>query len=451
MIKKLTKFLSSLRFTIWVISLLAFMFLLGLWIPQKSLVKQWYMQWKTSSPELVGFLDALQLTDIHTSPVMLMLWVLFFVNLALVMWQRIPLIKNRIAISEVKIVDPEKAGGFSYRNSFTLPAGHDEAAVFKYLGKNGYTVINNSRGFYAVKNRLSPIAFGLFHISFFLILLGGLISVYTSFIGYLELAEGEEFQGEVERYVQNPAPKMPKIGLPPHARFTIKKVVPLASGFTETGLKVDLVDGQGRSHVIDINKPYITDSTNFVLKNLGMAPLFVLVDSAGKEVDGAYFKLNVLKGLIDEFHLGGYVFRTTFYPDYVIENGKPVTRSMEFKNPVFAIAVGRDGKQIAEGTIAKNGAFVFDGYRLEMRELPFWVRFSVIKERGVFIIYFGFLIASIAVIWRFLFFKRELVATIRKNDDGLCLVVAAKSEFYTSLAEEEFDKLFNQICLKKGR
>lgn len=451
MIKNITKFFSSLRFTIWVISLLAFMFLLGLWIPQKSLVKQWYLQWKTTSPNLVGFLDALQLTEIHTSPLMLTLWVLFFINLALVMWQRLPLIRNRIAISDAKIVDPETAGGFSFHGSYELPAGMDGAAVVKSLASRGYTMLGGENGFYGVRNRLSPIAFGLFHISFFLILLGGLTSIYTEFIGYLELAEGESFQGEVQRYSQNPAPKMPIIGTPPQVAFSIKSIVPQASGFTETGLKVELVDDRGVVHILDINKPYVADSSNYVLKNLGMAPLFVLRDPAGREIEGAYFKLNVLKGQIDRFSLGGYEFRTTFYPDFVLENGNPATRSMEFKNPVFQIAVGRDGKKIAEGTIAKNGSFAFDGNRLELRELPFWVRFSVIKEHGIFIVYAGFFLACVAVVWRFLFFKREIVGAVREKEGRRRLVVAGRSEFYKSLAEDEFTTLFHNVCPQPGR
>jgi len=59
MIKKITKYLSSLRFTILLISLLGVTFLVGLWIPHESLVSEWYFQCKTNYPGLVGFLYAL--------------------------------------------------------------------------------------------------------------------------------------------------------------------------------------------------------------------------------------------------------------------------------------------------------------------------------------------------------------------------------------------------------
>jgi hypothetical protein len=426
------------------------MFLLGLWIPQKNLVKQWYFQWKTNAPGLVAALDAIQLTDIYTSPIMLTLWAFFFLSLALVMWQRIPLIKNKIALSEARITDPETAGGYPFHDSYPLSPDMDGAKVIGYLSKRGYAVLGDENGFYGVKNRLSPIAFGFFHLSFFLILLGGLTSFYTQFIGYLDLTEGETFQGEVERYVQRPAPTLPKIGTPPKVNFTIKSIVPVVSGFTETGLKVNLVDAGGQSHSLDINRPYNDDSTSFVLKNLGPSPLIILKDPSGKEIDGAYVKLDVLKNRKDKFTMGGFEFHVQFYPDYILENGKAATRSLEFNNPVFSISVGRDGKKIEEGTIARNGVMKFAGYSLEMPETPFWVRFSVIKEHGIAIVYAGFAMASIAAIWRLLFFKREIVGVVREEKGERLLVLAARSEYYKSLAEDEFRKLISQMFEKSG-
>jgi hypothetical protein len=450
MLKKIIKFLSSLRVTILLISLLGVMFLLSLWIPQKSLVKDWYLQWKTNAPRLVAVLDALHFTDIYSSPILLTLWVLFFVNLALVTWQRIPAIRNRIALTAAKIADPETAGGYPFRESYPLSADMDGPKVIDYLRRRGYTILGDGSGFYGVKNRLSPMASGLFHLSFFLILLGGVTSIYTQFIGYLDLAEGETFQGELQRYVQQPAPTLPVIGSPPKVAFTVKSVVPQASEFTETGLKVELVDRRGRVHNLDINRPYVEDTSSFVLKNTGPAPLFILKDPTGKEIDGGYVKLNVLKGKSDGFNLGEFQFKVKFYPDYVFDDGKDATRSLEFNNPTFKITALRKGTVIAEGKVTKNGAMEFAGYRLEMREMPFWVRFYIIKERGIPIAYAGFIIASLAVLWRLLLFRREIVGAVREEEGKRFLVVAARSEYYKSLAEEEFTKLFHNLFEKSG-
>ncbi|HBG05723.1 MAG: hypothetical protein A2075_06040 [Geobacteraceae bacterium GWC2_58_44] len=448
MFSKLIKYLASLRFTILLICLLGVIFALGLMIPQKSLVKDIYFEWQHNSPTLVAFLDALQLTEIYTSWLTLTLWGLFFLNLALVMWQRMPLVMKRIEMPQSRIVAPETASGYLFRGDYVLPAEMDGPGVIALLEKRGFTVLGDEKGFLGVKNRYSPLAFAFFHLSFFLILLGGAISIYTTFIGYVDLAQGESFQGELERYNASPSPALPKVGDIPKVSFTVTGVTPKVVRNTPTGISVKLQDAAGKVHDIGINTPYITDHTFFVFKHLGMAPLFVLKDASGKDIEGAFFKLDVLQGRQDRFALGGYEFVTNFYPDYVLEKGVPTTRSQEFNKPTFSIVVEKEGKKVGEGMVPKDGALEFAGLRLEMQEMPFWVRFYVIKERGVSILYTGFIIACVAVIWRLLFYRREIVGAVREEGGELRLVVAAKSEFYKSLAEDEFSKLFNGILGK---
>lgn len=448
MIKKTIKYLSSLRFTILLICLLGLIFAIGLWIPQQRLLKTIYLEWQKNSPALVAYLDMFGLTTIYTSPITLTLWFLFFLNLSLVLWQRWPVVKSRIALSDAKIADPATVGGYPFRRSFPLQAGSDGKDVIELLKKSGFTVLGNPAGFYGLKNRFAPIAFMLFHLSFFLILLGGLVSVYTEFIGYLDLAQGESFQGELNRYNDSPVPKMPVYGSPPNASFTIKSIVPHVTRNTPTGISVQVVDSQGQSHEVDINRPYKTEQTSFVFKHLGVSPLFVVKDPAGKELGGAYIKLDVLQRKPDRFVLGGFEFTATFYPDFVMEAGKRATRSMEFNNPVFFISAQRDGKKVGEGIVKKSGSLEFNGYHLEMRDMPFWVRFYVVKQRGLAILYSGFALATIGVIWRLLFYRREIVGAVREQDGASCLVIAGRSEYYKSLAEDEFNKLFEGIAGK---
>lgn len=445
MFKKIYKFLTSLRFTITLICLLGLVFIIGLWIPQKDLLRTIYVEWKQNSPTLVSFLDFFQLTSIYTSWVTLTLWFFFFINLSLVVWQRLPLIKKRIELTPERIADPETVAGYSFKNSYPLTDDQDGASLRKSLAGKGFALIGDENGWYGVKNRYSPIAFALFHLSFFLILLGGVISVYSQFIGYVDLAQNEPFTGELAQYNQKLTPRMPKIGSIPDVSFTIQSIVPRVVGNTPTGISVKLIDRDGQQHEVDINQPYTARNTSFVFKHLGVSPLFVLKDAAGKEVGGAYIKLDVVKGKQDTFRLGDFVFIASFYPDYELKDGKPATKTMEFNNPTFVITVQQQGKKIAEGTVPKNGAMEFAGYRLEMKDMPFWVRLYVIKQYGLSLVYAGYAMASIAVIWRLVFFRREMVGAVRTRDDKRYLLVACRSEYYKSLAEDEFTKIFNQI------
>jgi hypothetical protein len=445
MFKKLVKYLSSLKFTIVLICLLGSTFIIGLWVPQIRLVKDIYLQWHRNSPRLVETLDTLGLTSIYTSPATIVLWVLFFLNLALVLWQRMPVVRHRIAISDAKIGDPDKAAGYSYKASFPLPSDLDAASVFSLLRKRRYTVLGDANGFYAVQNRLAPVAFMLFHISFYLVLLGGMISLYTEFIGYLDIAQGESFQGEVERYNATPAVKLPAFGSPPKVSIRVASITPQVVHNTPTSISILLVDGAGKTHDVGINTPYATGPTSFVFKHLGMAPHFILKDPAGRTVDEALVKLDVLRMKPDRFDFGGFNFTATFYPDFVMDNGKRATRSMEFNNPAFFIVAEKDGKKVGEGIVPKNGTLEFAGLRLEMTELRYWARFYVITQRGLYILYFGFAVACIAVIWRLIFYKRELLGAVRGAGSERTLVIAGRSEYYKSLAEDEFNKIFRNI------
>jgi hypothetical protein len=445
MLKKFLKYLSSLKFTIVLICLLGATFIVGLWVPQQRLVKDIYLQWHRNSPRLVETLDAFGLTTIYTSPITITLWGLFFLNLALVLWQRMPVVRHRIAISDAKIVAPENAAGYLYQACFPLPAALDGATLLAQLRKRRYKVLGDESGFYAVQNRFAPVAFLLFHISFYLVLLGGLISVYTEFVGYLDIAQGESFQGELSSYNASPAVKLPAVGSPPRVSFAVTSITPQVVHNTPTSISVLLLDGDKQTHEVGINTPYVTGATSFVFKHLGMAPHFVLKDGAGKELENALVKLDVLRMKPDKVDFGGYQLTATFYPDFVMDAGKRATRSMEFNNPTFFVVAERNGKKVGEGLIPKNGSLEFDGNRLEMQELRYWVRFYVITEHGLPILYFGFAVACIAVIWRLIFYKRELVGAVRGTGAARSLVLAGRSEYYKSLAEDEFNKLFGKI------
>ena len=445
MFKKAIKYLSSLRFTILLICMLGLMFIVGLWVPQQNLLKTIYLEWQRNMPNLVAFLDTLGLTNVYASPVTLTLWLLFFLNLSLVLWQRVPIVKSRITISDDKITDPVTSGGYPFRKTYTLSADMNGEKIITALRKSHYTVRGNVDGFYGVRNRLAPIAFMLFHLSFFLVLLGGLISVYTEFIGYIDLAQGESFQGELSHYNTLPIPKMPAIGSIPRVAFKVESVEPHVVHNTVTGINIRLVDAGGVSHDVGINTPYNTDNSSFVFKHLGVAPLFVLKDTAGNEVQGAYFKLDVVKGRQDTFRLGDFIFTADFFPDYELKDNAHTSKSMEFGNPVFVITVAKDGRKFAEAAVPRNGAMDFAGYRLEMRDMPFWVRFYVIKQRGLAILYAGFALATIGVIWRLIFYRREVIGAVRDVNGVRCLVVGGRSEYYKSLAEDEFDKLFERV------
>jgi hypothetical protein len=444
MFRKFIDFLGSLRFTIVLIVALGGIFLLGLWVPQKGMIdSEYYLGWQARSPQLVGILDLLGFTSIYTAPVTLGLWLLFFLNLSIVTWRRIPVVRRRVTFVPSRLADPQEAPGYPVKRTHVLPPGMTPREVSAFFARAGFRMHGSAGLFYGVRNRLSPVASLLFHLSFFLILLGGVVSIYTRFSGQVDLAEGESFQGEIDRYGQRP--HLPRFGAPPRQFVEVQKITPVVVGEMPTGLTVRLRDAAGTVHVVDINKPYKNEHTSFVIKDLGVAPLFVIRDRDGKEVDGAFSKLNVLKGREDGFQLGGYRFRARFFPDYAEKDGKPQTNSEEFRNPAFRLALMGNGAVGEERTIRPGETMDLGDRRLELREMRFWVRFMVIKEYGLEILYAGFALAAIGLVWRLIFYTRELLGAVVEENDSLTLRLAYRGELYRTLAEDECDALLERL------
>lgn len=444
---KLRTILGSLRFTISLITALGVIFLLGLWIPQKGVLDyEAYQQWKQKLPGLVAVIENLGLLEIYRSPLTLILWGLFFINLSLVMWQRLPVVRRKLALPD-PLPDP-RSTSFPIRATIALPAAVTFPEVVALLRKAGYACSGSAERFYGIRNRQAPVASLLFHLSFFLMLLGGVISVYTRFVGVVDLAEGESFAGEVARYVGKPL--LPRLGGAPRVQVTIRKVTPLIEAQTPTGLLVTLEDGQLQPHTVNINSPYREGNLSLVVKDLGLAPLFILRDRNGRELDGAFVKLNVLRGKEDGFRMGGNEFRIRFFPDHQLVNGEDSSRSEEFRNPVLAVMTLAGGeRQITRIPYGAGARVPVGDLDLVLAKQSFWVRFTVVSERGVPLVYAGFLLACVGLLWRFGLYRRELAGVFLTDGAGCSprLLLAFRSEFYRSLAEEEFEQLQQRFNL----
>jgi cytochrome c biogenesis protein ResB len=450
--KSLLKLLRSLKFTVFLVASLAVTFLLGVIIPQMSLLgSNMYGQWKIRNPTLVSILESIKFTDIYLSPVILVLWVLFFLNLVFIMSSRIPVTVRRC----FRVVLPQNADSIRSGRHHEVMEGADLEGVEAVLKKRGYKVNGSQKSFFAVKNSLSPLATLLFHLSFFLLLIGGVMSFYTKFSGFSELAVGETFEGKYS------SARKPKIGDVPSTSFTIEDIRP--SYYRKTvplGLDVALLTKSGRK-TIGINRPYKEGALSFIIKGMDIAPLFIIRDSTGNELDGAYVKLKGLGGGENFFTMNGYDFRAVFYTDFrsrlketagempdvpqvlkqFPEMTSPVLQSAEVIDPAFHITAMQGLKTIRSGTIRKGESLEFDGHSILFADLTYWVKFYVVKEHGLGIIYSGFVLMVLALVIRFLFFRREIKGVI---EDGN-LYIGGSGEFYPALFGDEFKRLVGDI------
>ena len=206
MSNKVTKSLASLRVTLVVISLLGVMCLLGLWIPQERLISDAILgAVEDELAQLVATLKWLGFLHIYSSP-----------SDAGAVGSLLREPGAGHVAADPAYQEPHRHLREQHRRSgrgarVPVPAVpipsrryRRRRIVVAPLKRTATPWSARAGGSLAVKNRLSPIAFGLFHLSFFLILIGGVVSIYTQFIGIVTSPRGD-IPGGHGAVQQNPA------------------------------------------------------------------------------------------------------------------------------------------------------------------------------------------------------------------------------------------------------
>ncbi|GAB7025258.1 cytochrome c biogenesis protein ResB [Geotalea toluenoxydans] len=446
MLKNLLAALKSLKVTAALIIALAMLCLLGIIVPQKSILgREAYLAWQQDHPTLVALLETFNLTEFHSSPLMMALWVLFFGNLLLVMIDRLPGIWK--LCREMRL--PDNAGFVqSYRCSAELK-GASLDNIASVLDSHGYRVIRDGAALAGIRNRYAPLATLLFHLSFLLLLAGGVLTIYTKFRAEVDLAVGEQFDGNYKQIFTRP-----KFGAVPSSKFTVTAVKPTYyNQAVPVDLEVDLETRQGRKS-ISINRPYYDGRLSFLIKTVDVAPLFVVQDSAGKEIDGVFVKLKLLNGDEDGFSLQGYTVRARFHTDIVAEqsrtrglssnlpqalkqqpNDSSSKQTREIVNPAMTLSLEKDGQRLQTVTLRPHESVLFgNGQRLVWQDYTYWINFYVGQERGLMIIYAAFVLMTIALVIRFGFYRRDIRALAEEET----VFLAGRSEYFPVMFREEF-------------
>jgi cytochrome c biogenesis protein ResB len=325
--------------------------------------------------------------------------------------------------------------------------------IREFFRKKKWHLIKGQGGssFLAVKNRFSPLGFILFHFSFFLCLIGGLMVTYTRFTGNLSLTEGQTFEGDVQQFFK--ITRKPKIFKElPRFKLFIKDISPSYENNVPIELTVNSrmqYNAVESSETLRINEPIKRGSLSILAKNIGISPLFIVRGDDGREIDGAYVSLNVLYGQEDSFRFELerlYRFEVLFFPDYVVEDGREMTKSIELKNPSIHLVIKRDlVKTVYEGTIKKGESAQFDSYSISFEDLRYWVNFIVSREYGRAPLITGFALAAIGLIMRLVFYqKRVMILFEYENNKGL-LYINGRSEYFHYSFQSEKDRLIEEL------
>lgn len=282
----------------------------------------------------------------------------------------------------------------------------------------GYRTADVPGGVWGVKNRLSPLGFPLFHLSFFLLWVGGTLLSYTRNVGVLSAIEGQAVDTSTAHVVARAAS-----GPSPGLRIAVERVdVDLERGLP-VGLGARLALPGEPPRDVRIDDPLVVGATTILVERAGVAPVLRLEDAGAFTTERIAIAARTEGGRNASVRVGS--------DDLSVEvEAIPVgpefpTRDM-LSRAAVSVRVRRGDTELFAGRMRRGDAVPLPAGRLVLEEIRYWVGLRVVHERGGGLLVAGFLLGVAGIVLRMLWYRREVAVVA--DDRGLR--VAGRAEFF---------------------
>jgi hypothetical protein len=436
---RLFKRFVAARVTVALLCVLALMLLLNVILPQASSIgEDNFERLVADSPAWHFVLVRLGLGRMPTSPLFLAVLALFFLNLLAVLAARIGPTLRRITLRPRSEKGLEKWARMEETLVAPLPGRFKAGDVAKTLRGFGYQVRRaGEQVFWSVKHRTAPLGFLVFHLSFFLLCAGGILVYYTRFVGSAVLVEGQSFEGRYSDIL-----RQPPIAVAPDLAFSVAQVETRFEGNDPLHLGADFrfrSGGREISRLSRVNAPARWGSARLLVEKAGLAPVLWLQDEEGFTVDQVAVPARTVGGgkpteiKLDDERVWIFIHPLAREATFPERSGLPST--------AVRIQVLEEEKLVFDGNLRPGEAAQLASGRLVLRELRYWVGVRIIAERGGGLLIAGFATAVIGLIWRLLWYRREVVV----NWDAANLRLVGRSEYFSWRFEKELQEIFDVL------
>lgn len=440
--KKLWRLLTSLRTAAALLAALAALLLLNVAIPQRTVIGEeaFSALAREGGVPRVLLVD-LGLGSLATSPVFLLVIGLVFVCLVSVLVDRGGVTFRRVRFRPPSIETLQQRAANEAALSRELPEGWSAEAALGALKGLGYRRARvGGAAVWGVKHRLAPVGFVIFHLSFLLLLAGGVLLHMTRFVAVTAVAEGQTFAGEGVQVLRQPQ----WIGAPA-LEFTLEE----ADIAFERGEPVRLAaklrilaPGALSLQEASINHPARVGATSVLVERAGLAPVLWLQDQRG-------FTLDRVAVVVPPS--GSEPVRVELDDDRLVVEIAPVelrdawpSRGELAETPVALVARSGDDEVLRTSLRAGQGARVGRGW-LAVQEMRQWVGVRIVSERGSSLLVAGFAFGVVGLIWRLSWHRREMGIVWGEGR----LVLTGRSEFFRRKFRAELDEAAQIVAAGK--
>ncbi len=430
LLKKLWNLLGSRKFSLFIfvmaLTYTAFLLIFALVVPQ------W---WVNNISHLLSFK---------------VMYGLFFINLLVCEIKWLPVVFRRCR----KALFPTHTGELHrFRLAGSVASGDDRlGGIEKSLKKRGYLVskpddkygaagegnngvTENFVLLHAQRGRFSPLGNILFHFSFFFIAAGIFFSLFYRFEGTLHLTEGQRFDGTYGEYSRlEAAPYSTFVAQP----FQVDDIVPQFWGgrllFTDLVARLRFPEGTADAR---LSQPASLTRGHINIEGISYAVTYKLHETNGGEVGTGVVNLaNFAPGSEDSFTIPGLPFKISIsiYPDAILRGSRLSTQTMNLNNPVFFVKVTQGKRVIFSGPLIPAARLPLGELHISFHDILYNGTFRIINDPGLWGIWAAFILMGLGLVWRLLFYRRELVL-VREGDD---IALYTYSEYYPRLFGEKW-------------
>lgn len=370
------------------------------------------------------------------------LYAVLLLNLVLCMAHRLPATLKRCQRTR----PPAGLGDLGRYRTRAVTVGRQNPSVLadlaRALERRGYRVSLDAggRAFAALRGRFAPLGDLAFHLAFILILIGAFVTAYTRFTGDVVIAEGQTFWGERGDYLRF-QPREDFSRRAPRLSFAVEEIG--AAFYRDELFFTDLYarvrypanSPAGRA-TVRLSQPLRLGGAMVNLVGYGFAPVYVLRGPDGRELDSAVVNLNVFPpGVEDSFRLPGLPHQVyvTVFPDPVLTDRIPRSRSNNLRNPMLRLRVYRHKVRVYEGVVPLGSSVSFDGLRLEFPELRRSGQVRVLRDPGAPWVFAAFLMGIAGLAFRLLWHRREVAGLVVSEGGDATLHVGAEADVFRHL------------------
>lgn len=159
-------------------------------------------------------------------------------------------------------------------------------------------------------------------------------------------------------------------------------------------------------------KPLFSDWTMVRISGVGYSVAYAINDQTKREIDRTYIPLKLFPPGSEDFFSPkdlGYYWHLRYYPDYVDENGKASSRSLEPKNPMFGVRVVRNKDIIFNGLLSLSNTLQIERVLFNIKDVRPCVEITFIRDPGIPVLLSG-LFLTLAGLLAQILYRRKHVA-----------------------------------------